>query len=72
VLLAVAALGVVLSIVQIRRAPPRARATLVLLLSTLIYWTAVHIVFFADPRFHAPVMPAVTLFAAKMITRADG
>jgi 4-amino-4-deoxy-L-arabinose transferase-like glycosyltransferase len=69
VLLAVAALGVVLSIVQIRHVPSRARATFVLLLSTLIYWTAIHIVFFADPRFHAPVMPAMCALVAVALGR---
>jgi len=36
----------------------------VLLLSLLLYWTGIHLVFFGDPRFHAPVMPIVALLAA--------
>lgn len=40
----------------------------VLLLSMLAYWTLVHIAFFADPRFHAPVMPIVALLAGVAIS----
>jgi 4-amino-4-deoxy-L-arabinose transferase-like glycosyltransferase len=29
----------------------------VLLLSLVVYWTAVHLVFIGDPRFHAPLLP---------------
>jgi len=36
----------------------------ILLLTLITYWTLAHIVFFGDPRFHAPVMPAVCMFAA--------
>ncbi len=36
----------------------------VLLLSLVGYWTLVHLVFFGNPRFHAPVMPVVALLAA--------
>jgi 4-amino-4-deoxy-L-arabinose transferase-like glycosyltransferase len=35
-----------------------------LLLCIVAYWTLVHIAFFADPRFHAPIMPVVALWAA--------
>ena len=35
-----------------------------LLVSLLAYWTLVHLVFFGDPRFHAPIMPIVALLAA--------
>jgi hypothetical protein len=35
-----------------------------LLMSLVGYWTLVHLVFFADPRFHAPIMPVVALLAA--------
>lgn len=36
-----------------------------LLLITLVgYWTAVHMIFFGDPRFHAPIMPIAALLAA--------
>lgn len=36
-----------------------------LLLCSLVgYWTLVHLVFFGDPRFHAPIMPVVALLAA--------
>jgi len=37
--------------------------SIVLLLSVIAYWTLVHIAFFGDPRFHAPVMPVFALFA---------
>ena len=36
----------------------------VLLLSLIAYWTLVHVAFFGDPRFHAPIMPMVALLAA--------
>jgi 4-amino-4-deoxy-L-arabinose transferase-like glycosyltransferase len=36
-----------------------------LLLFCLIgYWTLIHVVFFADPRFHAPMLPVIGLLAA--------
>ena len=35
-----------------------------LLVSLVAYWTLVHLVFFGDPRFHAPIMPVVALLAA--------
>lgn len=36
----------------------------VLLISLVAYWTLVHMAFFADPRFHAPIMPVAALLAA--------
>jgi 4-amino-4-deoxy-L-arabinose transferase-like glycosyltransferase len=36
----------------------------VLLLSLVVYWTLIHLVFFGNPRFHAPVMPLIALLAA--------
>jgi 4-amino-4-deoxy-L-arabinose transferase-like glycosyltransferase len=35
-----------------------------LLISLVAYWTLVHVVFFGDPRFHAPIMPVIALLAA--------
>jgi len=35
-----------------------------LLISLVAYWTLVHLVFFANPRFHAPIMPLAALLAA--------
>lgn len=35
-----------------------------LLISLIVYWTVIHLVFFGDPRFHAPIMPLVALLAA--------
>jgi len=35
-----------------------------LLVALVAYWTLVHVVFFGDPRFHAPIMPVVALLAA--------
>jgi 4-amino-4-deoxy-L-arabinose transferase-like glycosyltransferase len=35
-----------------------------LLLSLFVYWTAIHLIFFGDVRFHAPIMPVVALMAA--------
>jgi 4-amino-4-deoxy-L-arabinose transferase-like glycosyltransferase len=42
-----------------RRDPGR-----LLLISLLAYWTLIHLVFFADPRFHAPILPIAALLAA--------
>ncbi|MDP9237542.1 MAG: glycosyltransferase family 39 protein [Chloroflexota bacterium] len=39
--------------------PPR-----LLLLSLVVYWTLVHMAFFGAPRFHAPIMPVLALWAA--------
>ena len=36
----------------------------VLLASLVLYWTLIHLAFFGDPRFHAPIMPVVALLAA--------
>jgi hypothetical protein len=36
----------------------------VLLISLIAYWTLIHAAFFGDPRFHAPIMPAIALLAA--------
>jgi hypothetical protein len=36
----------------------------VLLVSLVLYWTLIHLVFFGDPRFHAPILPVVALLAA--------
>jgi 4-amino-4-deoxy-L-arabinose transferase-like glycosyltransferase len=35
-----------------------------LIISLIAYWTLVHLVFFGDPRFHAPIMPLAALLAA--------
>jgi 4-amino-4-deoxy-L-arabinose transferase-like glycosyltransferase len=55
--LALFALGLWLMARPIRAGP-------LLLLSLIVYWTVVHLVFFGDPRFHAPIMPVVALLAA--------
>ena len=36
----------------------------VLLVSLVAYWTLMHMAFFGDPRFHAPIMPVAALLAA--------
>jgi 4-amino-4-deoxy-L-arabinose transferase-like glycosyltransferase len=35
-----------------------------LLWSTILFWTIIHFVFFADGRFHFPIMPMISVFAA--------
>jgi hypothetical protein len=35
-----------------------------LLIALVAYWTLVHVAFFADPRFHAPVVPILCMWAA--------
>jgi 4-amino-4-deoxy-L-arabinose transferase-like glycosyltransferase len=39
-------------------------AAQLLLVSVVAYWTVVHMAFFGDPRFHAPIMPVVGLWVA--------
>jgi len=41
-----------------------------LLLSVVIYWTLVHIAFFGEPRFHAPIVPIFALWAAAGVMAA--
>jgi 4-amino-4-deoxy-L-arabinose transferase-like glycosyltransferase len=49
----------------------RARAPWALLGAlVVIYWTVVHVAFFAEPRFHAPLLPLIALLAAGV--RASG
>jgi hypothetical protein len=36
----------------------------ILLASLIVYWTLVHVAFFADPRFHAPIVPVFAIWAA--------
>ncbi len=36
----------------------------VLLLSLVLYWTLIHLAFFGDPRFHAPILPVMALLVA--------
>ena len=43
----------------------------VLLLSVIAYWTLIHVAFFADPRFHAPIMPIMCIWAATAIAVAS-
>jgi 4-amino-4-deoxy-L-arabinose transferase-like glycosyltransferase len=35
-----------------------------LLISLFAYWTLMHVVFFGDPRFHAPIVPVIALLAS--------
>ena len=46
-----------------RRFSPREPGRL-LLLSLIGYWTLIHLAFFGNPRFHAPVLPLMALLAA--------
>ncbi|HXF50209.1 MAG TPA: glycosyltransferase family 39 protein [Dehalococcoidia bacterium] len=41
-----------------------------LIVSFIGYWTAVHLVFFGDPRFHAPAMPLFAALAAVTVEKA--
>jgi len=38
-----------------------------LLWGTILYWTAVHFVFFGDGRFHFPIIPMIAAFASLML-----
>jgi 4-amino-4-deoxy-L-arabinose transferase-like glycosyltransferase len=62
--LAVAAVGAVVA------AARRRLDALALPLTALVAWTAVSVVFFGDPRFHIPVLPAFALLAAAGIEYA--
>ena len=37
--------------------------------STILFWTMVHFVFFADGRFHFPIIPMISAFAAVFLAR---
>jgi 4-amino-4-deoxy-L-arabinose transferase-like glycosyltransferase len=52
------------ALLQLRLHKPQ----VLLIVSLILYWTAVHLVFFGDPRFHAPVMPLVAICAAAALT----
>lgn len=43
-----------------------------LLLSLAVYWTLVHVAFFGDPRFHAPIIPVVALWAGVAVMWLSG
>lgn len=43
-----------------------------LLVSLVAYWTLVHVAFFGDPRFHAPIMPVLALWAGAAVAWAGG
>jgi len=80
-LLILAAVGVVTTVRSHRQQPDdhasdpaqqppteEGRPTQILLASLVVYWTLVHIAFFGDPRFHAPVLPIIAIAAAAGIT----
>lgn len=61
----VGAVAVVGLIVGLRR-----RSSWATLAALLIgYWTIVHIAFFAEPRFHAPLLPVLALLAVGVLAR---
>ena len=64
--MALAAAGITLWLL---RRSWRADAVGVLLVSVVVYFTLVHVAFFADPRFHAPLMPIFCVWAATAIAR---
>ena len=41
-----------------------------LLALVTLYWTAVHVVFFAEPRFHAPLLPLIALLGGVAVVSA--
>jgi len=48
----------------------RRKAWAQLLALVTLYWTAVHVVFFAEPRFHAPLLPLIALLAGMAVASA--
>jgi hypothetical protein len=54
---------IVLAIAGVRRWFSLRDPVRLLLVSLAFYWTVVHVAFFGDPRFHAPIMPVVALWA---------
>jgi hypothetical protein len=45
------------------------RPARLLLVSVVVYWTLLHVAFFGEPRFHAPIMPIVCLWAGAGVMR---
>jgi len=37
--------------------------------ATILFWTIVHFIFFADGRFHFPIIPMISAFAAMYLTK---
>jgi hypothetical protein len=54
---------IALAVVGVRRWFSLRDPVRLLLVSLAVYWTLVHVAFFADPRFHAPIMPVLALWA---------
>jgi 4-amino-4-deoxy-L-arabinose transferase-like glycosyltransferase len=44
------------------------RPVRLLLVCVVAYWTAIHVVFFGEPRFHAPILPVFALWAAAAVS----
>jgi hypothetical protein len=61
ILMAAAAVGI---FAWLRAGRWQTDATGVLLLSVVGYWTLVHVAFFGDQRFHAPIMPIMCIWLA--------
>lgn len=61
-----------LGIRTVVRSPAKYPPGMVLLLLTILYWTGIHFVFFGIGRFHFPIIPFISGFAAVyLITRFD-
>ncbi len=64
IIMAMAVVGIAL---WLRARSWRTDATGVLLLSVVAYWTIVHVAFFGDQRFHAPILPLMCIWAAVIV-----
>ncbi len=62
-------IGVALGVLYFLRSSPSHDAGGLLLLGIILYWVAVHFVFFGTGRFHMPIVPAMAAFAGLAMTR---
>jgi len=61
---------IALAIAGVRRWSSLREPARLLLVALAAYWTLVHVAFFGDPRFHAPIMPVLALWAGEGMIRA--
>ena len=55
-----------------RKKPLLEHPGIAILLGAVVYWAAVHFVYFGSGRFHFPLIPAFAMMAAIYFLRADG
>lgn len=62
-------LGAGIGVYVFLRSSPMTNASGMLLVGVILYWIAVHFVYFATGRFHMPIVPVLAAFAGLAMTR---